>query len=81
MFYARSNLIHSNKLKKEVIEIKTRTLDSILEDNNLEPNFDLLSIDVEGHEMEVFKGFSIDKWRPKLILLEDHVLNRKNIIT
>jgi FkbM family methyltransferase len=70
-------LIHSNKLKKEIIHIETRTLDSILEENNIQPNFDLLSIDVEGHEVELFKGFSIRKWSPKLILLEDHVLNRR----
>jgi len=72
-----TKLIHSNKLKKETIQIETRTLDSILEDNKVQPNFDLLSIDIEGHEVELFKGFSIKKWKPKLILLEDHVLNQK----
>lgn len=72
-----TKLIHSNKLKNEIIHIEARTLDSILEDNKIEPSFDLLSIDVEGHEIELFKGFSIKKWKPKLILLEDHVLNQK----
>ena len=35
--------------------------------------FDFLSIDVEGHEIEVLRGFDIARWRPRLILLEDHV--------
>ncbi len=71
-----AKLVHSNKKQKQTIQIETRTLDSILEDNKIEPHFDFLSIDVEGHEVELFKGFSITKWRPKLILLEDHVLSR-----
>ena len=36
-------------------------------------NFDFLSIDVEGHEIEVLRGFDIARWRPQLVLLEDHV--------
>ena len=68
-----SKLIHTNKVKQEVIYIETRTLDSILEENNIKENFDLISIDVEGHEIELFKGFDIRRWRPKLVLLEDHV--------
>ena len=37
--------------------------------------FDLLSVDVEGHELEVLSGFDFARWRPQLILLEDHVGN------
>ena len=36
-------------------------------------DFDFLSIDVEGHEIEVLRGFDIARWQPRLILLEDHV--------
>jgi FkbM family methyltransferase len=71
-----SKLIHTNKVKQDVIHIETRTLDSILEENNIEVNFDLLSIDVEGHEIELFKGFDIQRWKPKLVLLEDHVTSQ-----
>jgi FkbM family methyltransferase len=51
------------------------TLDSILEEHEAPTQFELLSIDVEGHEPEVLDGFSIQKWKPKLILVEDHVVN------
>lgn len=60
-----------------VINIEVRTLDSILEENRVLPGFDLLSIDVEGHEMELFKGFDLSRWRPRLVLLEDHVTSHQ----
>ena len=36
---------------------------------------DLLSVDVEGHELEVLRGFDFERWQPLLILIEDHVGN------
>ena len=56
-----------------VIEVPVRTLDSVLEEAGAPAGFDFLSIDVEGHELEVLRGFDIARWRPRLILLEDHV--------
>ncbi len=52
------------------IKVKTRTLDSMLEEANVK-EIDFISIDVEGHEISVLKGFSLDKWQPKVVLLED----------
>ena len=62
---------------QEYVDVTCKTLDSILTENAVKLNFDFISIDIEGHELEMFKGFSIQKWRPKLVLLEDHVLNHK----
>jgi FkbM family methyltransferase len=56
-----------------VIGVPIRTLDSILEEAGSPTEFEFLSIDVEGHEIEVLRGFNIGRWRPQLILLEDHV--------
>jgi FkbM family methyltransferase len=56
-----------------VIDVPVRTLDSVLEEAGSPPGFDFLSIDVEGHEIEVLRGFDIARWHPRLILLEDHV--------
>ena len=58
---------------EQVIQVPVKTLDSILEDAGTHPGFDFLSIDVEGHEIEVLRGFDIARWHPRLILLEDHV--------
>lgn len=70
-----TNLIDTRLNSNNVVNIETRTLNSILSDNNIKPGFDFLSIDIEGHEMEMFKGFDISKWKPKLVLIEDHVIN------
>ncbi|MFM9834620.1 MAG: FkbM family methyltransferase [Methylophilaceae bacterium] len=59
----------------EYIEVTCKTLDSVLDEYGVNPNFDFISIDIEGHEMEMFKGFSFGKWQPALVLLEDHVTN------
>jgi len=56
-----------------VISVPTRTLDSILEEANVPKPIDLLSVDVEGHEIEVLRGFDFARWQPLLILVEDHV--------
>jgi FkbM family methyltransferase len=60
---------------ESVIAVPIRTLDSLLEEAGAPVRFDFLSIDVEGHEIEVLRGFDIARWRPRLILLEDHVAN------
>ncbi len=58
-----------------VIQVPTMTLDDILVNADAPQRLDFLSIDVEGHEMEVLRGFDFDRWQPRLILLEDHVSN------
>jgi FkbM family methyltransferase len=57
------------------IAVPVRTLDRVLAEGGAQPGFDFLSIDVEGHELEVLSGFDARRWRPRLILLEDHVEN------
>lgn len=45
-------------------------LDSLLEHFEVEPGFDILGVDVEGRESDVFESFSIEKWKPKMMLVE-----------
>jgi len=58
---------------EKVIRVPVRTLDSILEEAGSPAAFDFLSIDVEGHEIEVLQGFDLARWRPRLLMIEDHV--------
>jgi FkbM family methyltransferase len=54
-----------------VRNIKTNTLNNIIDDENLNNQvIDFLSIDVEGNELNVLKGFNLKKFKPKIILLE-----------
>jgi FkbM family methyltransferase len=59
------------------LEVPVRTLDQILVEAGAPVPIDFLSIDVEGHEIEVLRGFDIETWQPRLILIEDHVLDRR----
>lgn len=55
-----------------VIEVRVRQLDSVVHEAGLS-HVDFLSLDVEGLELQVLAGFSLEIWRPRLVLIEDHV--------
>ena len=60
-------------------KIKSLSLDAILEKTNLiETKIDLLDIDVEGADLRVLKGFTIEKFKPELICVEIHKKDIKN---
>jgi FkbM family methyltransferase len=54
----------------KLIEVELRTLDTLLMQEEIDPGFDLLSIDVEFAECEVLKGFDVARWKPKMIIIE-----------
>ena len=63
--------VHRNAKVKEVKKVKTTTLDSVIEQSPFKKNkFDFLSIDVEGSELEVLKGFDLKKYSPNVIVIE-----------
>jgi FkbM family methyltransferase len=52
--------------------VPARTLDSILEEEGVQ-YVDFFSLDVEGYEKEILRGVSIEKYRPKVLLIEWHL--------
>ena len=54
---------------KKIIDINTVTLNQLLIKNKIK-KIDFLTIDVEGHEMSVLKGFNIKKFSPSLVVIE-----------
>lgn len=50
--------------------VTARTLDSILEEHGAPEEFELLSIDTDGHESHVLKGFDLGRWRPRAVVIE-----------
>jgi FkbM family methyltransferase len=62
----------SNHFKGERETSQAITLQKLLEINKIQPNFDLMIIDVEGFEWEVLKNFKIDQWHPKVVIIELH---------
>ena len=55
---------------QETIQVKTATLNSILKKAKVK-SVDVLSIDTEGWEIDVMKGFDHKKYDPKVIILEN----------
>jgi FkbM family methyltransferase len=53
-------------------EVEVRTLDEILAEAG-NPKIDFVSIDVEGMELQVLRGFDLTRHRPAVLLVEDHL--------
>jgi FkbM family methyltransferase len=70
-----SNAVQFDRMLKSgglmKVEVRQRTLDSVLEESGI-TNIDFITIDVEGYEMEALKGFNINRWKPRIVILEDN---------
>ncbi len=62
---------------RATVPVRCETLDTILRSHRAPVGFDLLSIDIEGHELVALSGFDFAYWKPRLVLLEDHVTHLK----
>jgi FkbM family methyltransferase len=58
---------------RSTVLVCCETLDAMLREHGAPVGFDLLSIDIEGHELTALSGFDFDHWQPRLVLIEDHV--------
>lgn len=58
---------------------QTTTLDDILSRNDIQ-SIDFLSMDIELHEPQALNGFSIERFRPRLICIESHAPVRQQIL-
>lgn len=65
------SLRYDKSLRGEVIECEVITLNSLLNNLNIQ-YIDFLSIDTEGWELDVMRGFSVEIYQPKVILLENY---------
>lgn len=72
--------IEVNHFSYTPTNIRARTLDSMLIEAGLS-QIDVISIDVEGHELEVLKGISFEKWRPRVLIIEDNSLFRSDDVS
>lgn len=66
------NKIKSYGFTYNKVQVQTKTLDEILIESKISSEIDFVSIDVEGHEIGVLRGFSIERWMPTVVLLEDN---------
>lgn len=45
-------------------------LDTLMTKLDVPKNFDILVVDVEGKEPEIFETFELDEWQPKMLIVE-----------
>ena len=81
-FHNRSAINTLNPVRgknaKEVKKIKVDTLNNIIQSTKFaNSKIDFLSVDVEGYEINVLKGFDIKKYSPDLVVIEFMDLNNK----
>jgi FkbM family methyltransferase len=53
------------------IVVRLATLDSLLEEAGF-PEIQFITIDVEGHELDVLEGFSLERHQPRIVIVEDN---------
>ena len=75
------NRIKNYRFSCRPVAVQTKTLDEMLLDAQISADIDFISIDVEGHELEVLEGFAIEKWKPTIILVEDNSNYESNIVS
>lgn len=49
-----------------------KTLDTLLEEHEWPEGFEVLVVDVEGAEPDVFAGFNLGRWMPRMAIVELH---------
>jgi FkbM family methyltransferase len=52
------------------VKMLTSTLNQILSDNKFPQTFDLLKVDVEGHDYQVIKSIDLGVYKPLIIIVE-----------
>ncbi len=63
---------NQNSTNEQLVgHIKTQTLTNILNKQNFQKNFELLSVDVEGVDLQVLKGLDLKCYQPQIICIEN----------
>lgn len=70
-----NDLVNTAKEYKNIIPkcalVTSQNLGEMLQEHNFPKDFDLLSIDVDGLDYDIWKGLS-DKWKPKIVIIESN---------
>jgi FkbM family methyltransferase len=75
--YADADSEHAKQVKainKTTVEAKLTYMDELLKGHT--GPIDAVSIDVEGAELDVLDGFNLEKYRPRVMLLEDNAMGK-----
>lgn len=70
--------VAEQKFHTRTIEVGVTSLDALLEDHS--GPIDAAVIDVEGGELDVLDGFNLDRFKPRLLLLEDNSAGKSSAL-
>lgn len=66
----QGQILQGIPIQETTFSVPMRTLTEVLDESHTPPEFDLLSLDVEGYELEVLHGLDLEKYRPKTLCIE-----------
>lgn len=67
--FVRTRVANGLRIRSESV-LKTQTLTEVLVQSHAPNRFELLSVDVEGLDLEVLKSLDFDQFRPRMIVVE-----------
>lgn len=73
---AQGLAVQGMNTEERFVEAPVRTLTEVLAGTGTPSDFDLLSLDVEGYEVEVLRGLDMKAYRPRAICIE---VRRENL--
>ena len=56
----------------EKFQVKVHRLEALLREFHIPPDFGLLTIDTEGHDLQVLRGTNLDHFRPQVVITESN---------
>lgn len=54
------------------VPVPLKTLDECIQESGIFKQIDFVSVDTEGTELDVLKSFDIERWKPKLFIVENN---------
>jgi FkbM family methyltransferase len=68
---ARSARGRGHRKFSKTVAVKVETLTHLLREHEVPRNFGLLSIDTEGHDLQVLEGLDLEQFKPTVIITEN----------
>ncbi len=67
------------------VRVPLRTMDSVLNElagtsSGPTDGIDFAVIDVEGAELSLLKGWDLDRWQPRVLIVEDNTMGRDSVV-
>ena len=83
--YKKMRWTQNNFINSYLTNVNVDTMDNILNKHSFKQDFDVFVLDVEGYEEKVLNGFSLNKFTPKIVIIEipdqfEDYINNKNLM-